>query len=87
MVSNLRYVLVQWTSGDDEGTYSIVDASCIVQGMDQLTFDNRGNPEQDQRSVLIEWREKGQKDKNGYPICPAEVIMASRNNITLITKG
>jgi hypothetical protein len=67
MGSNMRYVLIKWTSDDDEGTYSMMDASCIVQGLDELTFD-KGNPEQDQRTVLVQRQVKGQ-DKHGYPIC------------------
>ena len=63
----MRYVLIKWTSDDDEGTYSMMDASCIVQGLDELAFD-KGNPEQDQRTVLVQRQVKWQ-DQHSCPIC------------------
>jgi hypothetical protein len=72
-----RYVLVQWTSGDDEGRWTILEAS-YIRGFDNIKYNDDGviTDEFGSKGVVVEWRE-GTKPKSGWPVFDANFIRTS----------
>lgn len=63
--------MVQWTGGEDKGTFSEVRTEAIRK-YDDSKMDEDGNPISEY-IAYIEWRQ-GKKKKNGWPVYQGNVI-------------
>ena len=81
MASSLKYVIVKWTSGKDNGDMTVIEFDW-VRGGENLEFDRDGRPavsdDKAERNVMVEWRVGKTNKKQGWELHPAVIIMACR---------
>ena len=77
MASQLKYVLVRWTSGVYKGTMTPDIDIDWVRGSQSMTFNGDGKPIDCAGTVVIEWRVGKLQKANGWPLHHAVILQAS----------